>query len=180
MLDTACSPAVGLAVYLRGQASLVAATTPTAQHSTFTELKIDRSYAGSTVWPGGWRSPTAVSSDVGPVLGGARVEDAVIEQIERFASLEAGWDGEQAAQASVTSVDSAIKFIRAAGAISAQLEPTVHSDGSVLLEIDGGARGSIRFNEDKTLSYAFAGIRPATVQFDGKTLPQAIRDALKT
>ena len=136
-----------------------------------------RSYAGSTIWFGGISVPTAASSEL-VFVGAPRPEDAILDHLEELASLPIGWDGEGSPPANSASISAAQRFARVAAPVASSFEPTLHSDGSVLFEIDGGLGGSLRFNSDGSISFAIADHNPATVAFDGKTIPSSLKDAL--
>lgn len=178
-MTTTCAPAIGLAAYLE-QAQLVAATTPVSVRAMLNEFVIKRSFVGSVKWGSGQAAPTAASDEVVPFVGSARTEDLVIAQIEALKNLQKGWDGEDAAAPNIVATRSAQRFVRALADKAGLFEPSVHADGSILLEIDGGLGGSVKFNDDGSLSYAINGHPPATVAFDGTRLPPGLRDALSS
>jgi hypothetical protein len=177
-MDCTVSPAVGLSVYLE-HATLVGATTQLRQpemHRQLVQQPVIRSFRGPTVWYDGSVSPTAKSNPAQVIVGNERPEDPLIAQVQKLSELGRGWDGEGAPAISKISADAAISFLRMVAPIAPLLEPTAHADGAVMLELDD--TGVIRFNSDGTLSYAFEGQTPATVRFDGKTVPNLLKLAI--
>jgi hypothetical protein len=102
----------------------------------------------------------------------------IIGELQELRDLPQGWDGEEAAAPSRDAIDEAIAFVRSAGQLANRLEPTLHADGSVLLEIGDGTRGSLRFKGDHRIIYAIRDRTPGAVPFDGKTIPNVISSAL--
>lgn len=121
---------------------------------------------------------TAVSEHTPIFIGGVGPEQEVIAQLTEFRSLEHGWDGENAEAPNRTAIREAVRFIRTAGPLAGRLEPTLHTDGSVLLEIEDGLEGVLRFSGDGQITYALRGSRPGTVGFDGSNIPPALKTAL--
>lgn len=93
-----------------------------------------------------------------------------------FGDLEEGWDGETAEPASWPSIRDATRLVRAAGDLALCLEPTLHADGTAILEAESGTLG---FPGDGTVTYAFEGVDPGRADFDGALLPPVIRDLLR-
>jgi hypothetical protein len=113
------------------------------------------------------------------VLGPDGPEHELIAQLSGFRSLRDGWDGEAAVAPNRVAIRDAVRFIQAAGSLSERLEPTLHTDGSVLLELEDGLGGSLKFRGDDHIVYAVKGARPGTVPFDGSNVPEALRAALE-
>ena len=101
----------------------------------------------------------------------------MVAQIKDFLNLSPGWDGERSAAPSKGSANNAIRFLRSVGSLAHRLEPTIHSDGSILFEMEGG-EGSLRFNDNNSISYAISGHPPATVELKGVIVPEGLRKAL--
>ncbi len=99
----------------------------------------------------------------------------MVAELAGFLKLGEGWDGESAAKPSGPAVLDAIRFIRAIGQQGAILEPTLHVDGSVILEIGEEGEGSLRFKGDGTVLYATGVAGIGIADFDGYTVPQEIR-----
>jgi hypothetical protein len=95
-------------------------------------------------------------------------------ELQELRGLSEGWDGEAAAAPIPGAINDALSFVRAAEDLSARLEPTVHVDGSVILEVGDGSEGSLRFRGDHTITYAIRGFAPGVARFDGKTVPKEI------
>jgi hypothetical protein len=114
---------------------------------------------------------TAVSEEASPVIQPAWPEDDIAAQIAEFRTLPAGWDGEHAARPSRRAIEDAMRFIYMAGSLSKGLEPTVHVDGSVILESGDGEDGSLRFRGDGTIICALASMTPQIIKLGGAALP---------
>ncbi|MFG1246027.1 hypothetical protein [Xanthobacter flavus] len=123
-------------------------------------------------------SQTAISDRAPFLVGPDRAEDSAVAQLAEYKSLTEGWDGEHAAKPSLEAIYDAQRFVRALGAVATTLEPTPHVDGSILLEIDDGASGSLRFAGDGLVIYAIVGKGRGVAEFDGFTVPEAIRRAI--
>lgn len=121
---------------------------------------------------------TAVSELMPIVLAPDGPEHGLIAELSSFRSLKDGWDGEGAAAPDRTAIRDAVRFIRAAGLLAGCLEPTLHTDGSVLLELEGGLDGALKFRGDSQIVYAIKGVQPGTVLFDGSNVPDALKLAL--
>ncbi|MFG1454393.1 hypothetical protein V5F44_19375, partial [Xanthobacter sp. V2C-8] len=92
-----------------------------------------------------------------------------------YGDLNAGWDVEAAAKPSSTAIRDAIRFVRAAEFSGMDVEPTPHVDGSILLEIDDGATGSLRFKGDGNVIYAIAHRGRGIALFNGISIPDELR-----
>lgn len=125
-------------------------------------------------------SSSSVSDDVDFVVGLERAEDPLILEIEEFRNLHEGWDGENAAKPNAKAIDQAIRFVRAVGKLAHRLEPGLHVDGSVILEIGNGIEASIRFIGDNRIIYSAEGIMPGVSKFDGRSVPEVIKLVLGT
>lgn len=64
----------------------------------------------------------------------------VINEITSYGDLSNGWDGEKAAKPKAEAIADAIRFVRGVSSLGLDIVPTLHVDGSVILEL-----GSIRF-----------------------------------
>lgn len=124
------------------------------------------------------RSATAGSDRAMIVVNDRRPSDRLIAVLAEFLALHQGWDGEDAHAPSSTAVLDAIRFINAAGMRALALEPSLHVDGSVLLEIEDGAAGSLRFTGDGSIVYAIKGVGTGSAVFDGYTIPEEVGAAL--
>ena len=145
---------------------------------------LGRSYLGSPSWDFvfvsklGVHGNTAVSENAPLLVTSEGPADPLIDEIVDFRKLQEGWDGEDAAKPSSAAIRDAVRFIRAAGVFASRLEPTLHVDGSIILEIGDGVEGSFRFKGDHRIVYAAARIGFGSVRFDGSTIPDAIRPML--
>jgi hypothetical protein len=101
----------------------------------------------------------------------------IVEELEDFRDLTPGWDGEEGAAPSPGAIEDAVSFVRAAGDLANRLEPTIHADGSIILETRNG-RGSLRFKGDRQIIYALPGGAPGTAGFNGTDIPLKIKSAL--
>jgi hypothetical protein len=141
-------------------AVIVAGGTFAAPPKSAAERPISRVHQSRGATHGGFFvSETAVSEDA-PLIIAERSEDGRVAEVLELLDLDEGWDGENALKPNAASAADAVKFLHAAGSTSAQLEPTLHADGCVMLELDGGADGVLKFQGDGTVSYAIAGHPP--------------------
>lgn len=178
------SPETYAAVWLLN-AELGSSTSPVARSSVVAERTVDRphrTYVGSPSWSflskgGSGVAAPQTSVEAPLVVGADRLEDPVVAQIQAFRSLKTGWDGEGAAEPSAAAIREAVKFIRLVGAPAAEIEPYLHVDGSVLVELPNDA-GSLGFRGDRNIIFVFDEIDHGTVPFDGFTIPEKIRSAL--
>jgi hypothetical protein len=99
-------------------------------------------------------------------------------ELRELRGLSEGWDGEAAAAPIPDAINDALSFVRVAGDLTTRLEPTLHVDGSVILEVGDGSEGSLRFRGDHTITYAIRGFTPGVARFDGKTVPEEISATL--
>lgn len=142
-----------------------------------------RSFLGSSRWSDILSraqddvSQTAVSEETSPLIESPVSQDDLIAQLNEFRSLNHGWDGERAVRPGAEAIRDAVRFVRVAGELAAILEPTLHADGSVILDI-GDDAGSIRFKGDDQVIYAFRNGARGVLPFDGFTIPDAIKPAL--
>lgn len=170
--------AFSLATYL-DSVDLVAATTDYAPRLAAASGEFRRSYEGlpANVFAGA----TAVSDEAPIVVGVDRpAEQALVNQIAEFRGLGEGWDGEFAARPSPLAIRDAIKFIRASPLLPATLEPSLHVDGSVILELEDGVKGSLRFRGDGQIICALPSMAPASIAFNGLTVPAQLQGALES
>jgi hypothetical protein len=161
--------------------SIVRQTAPIPEPKVPNRIRTDRTHGVHWSWDfldvvhG---SSSSASDDVDVVVGLERAEDPLILEIDEFRILDEGWDGEVAAKPNATAIDQAIRFVRAAGNLSRRLEPGLHVDGSVILEIGNGIEGSIRFMGDDRIIYSAIGIAPSVSRFDGRSVPEVIKIVL--
>jgi hypothetical protein len=141
---------------------------------------IMRSHLRSDGWEflGHGGSSSSISDDVDIFVGLERTEDRLISEIEDFRDLCEGWDGEDAAKPNAKAIEQATRFVGAAGELANRLEPSLHVDGSVILEIGNGIEGSIRFMGDDRIIYSAIGIAPSVSRFDGRSVPEVIKIVL--
>ncbi|KQO87353.1 hypothetical protein ASF33_02485 [Methylobacterium sp. Leaf92] len=173
--------AYSLAAYLMSAEIVDATTIATSRDSAKVMEPYGRSYVPRSSWAGdvGYSSPTS-GSEMGILVAADRPEEITIAAVVDFLDLNADWDGDGAAAPNVGAVVDAVRFINAAGGMAAQLEPTLHVDGSVILEFEDGSAGSLRFRGDGTVIYAIDGVSPGVAAFDGYTVPEIIGGALRT
>jgi hypothetical protein len=133
---------------------------------------------------GNWNCPVYQSLAIQAVSSASTVEevlstpmDALVAELEELRELPVGWDGEGAAPPISDAINDAISFVRSIGDIASRLEPAPDVDGSILLEIDDGGTGSLRFRGDHTIIYAIRGVAPGIVGFDGRIVPGKISEA---
>lgn len=169
-----------LAVYLASAEIVDATTIATSRDSAKVMEPYDRTYVRRSSWTGngGYSSPTAGFN--APILVAAdRPEESMVAAVVDFLDLNPDWDGDGAAAPCAGAVVDAVRFIHAAGSLAEQLEPTLHVDGSVILELEDGGAGSLRFRGDGTVIYALEGVAPGVATFDGYTVPDVIGGALR-
>lgn len=171
--------AYSLAAYLDTADMVDSSAAPTARASTRVE-EVVRSYVGTPMWPVGGRIQvrTTQPDTAGLLVNGDRPEDRIVTLIVEFLDLGAGWDGENAQEPALDAVLDAIRFVHAAGDLATRLEPTLHVDGSVILELDDGSAGSLRFKGDDAVIYTLDGAGVGVALFDGYTIPEKIAAAL--
>jgi hypothetical protein len=114
------------------------------------------------------------------VIGADRAEADLVKQLSEFSKLSVGWDGESAARPSDDAIDDAIRFVQVAGHLANNLEPTLHADGSVILEVGDGEEGALRFRGDASVIYAIGKVPPGREPFDGFSIPQKVQAALQS
>ena len=98
-------------------------------------------------------------------------------ELAAYRELSAGWDGEAATPPTTAAIDDAMRFVRIAGFADGDVEPTLHVDGSVILEVADDL-GSLRFKGDKQIIYTLSGAGHGVAPFDGFTVPEAIGASL--
>lgn len=178
---TAPATATHLAAFL-ANAELIAATSATARDSVVIEDTFERSFSGVP----SWRPPerygrfsgcrTSVSESTELALVNDQLHNDFFAELGSYRTLAAGWDGENAAKPSERAISEAARFARIAGGKSNDFEPTLHVDGSVILELSDG-QGSLRFKGDGQVAYALSEIGYGVARFDGFTIPEALRPA---
>jgi hypothetical protein len=158
-----------------------AATGRTSSDSDTTP--IERSFAGAPIWgfelAAGTKATrvTSISDDAPIFLNAVQESDRLVAEIFALQSLRAGWDGELAEEPNEAAIQDARRFVRAAGDIAANLEPTLHADGSVILEVGDGAEGSLRFKGDGTVIFATETDR-GVLEFSEFGIPERVRQVL--
>lgn len=178
---TSTVAAYSLAAYLASADIVDATSIPTSRASTKVEEPHDQSFVGRGSWAGraGYQGTTARSEGAEFIITADRPWADLITSVGEFLEFNAGWDGERAAAPKAVAVLDAVRFINAAGSLALGLEPTLHTDGSVILELDDGVAGSLRFRGDETIVYAFKGVAPGIVAFDGYSIPEQIGSVLR-
>ncbi len=121
---------------------------------------------------------TVASPEVPLFIGQPRPEDVLVGEVLAFRRLPHGWDGEDAAPPRREALKDAIRFLYSAGSSSLVLEPTLHVDGSVILEVGDGSQGSFRFKGDGQVICSANGMPPSILPFEGRTLPSQVRAVL--
>lgn len=179
--STAAGYGIGLMAYVMTSTLVDASSIPTARASTKVEEQAyRRSYVGRPAsFAGGDCQLRSAQSDDAILIGADRPEEGLVTALAEFVGLKPGWDGEDAVAPRLDAIFDAIRFVRAAGARGLGLEPTLHVDGSVILELEDGSAGALQFGGAGTIDYAFEGVAPGNVPFDGYTVPHVIGDALR-
>lgn len=121
---------------------------------------------------------TSRNDEFRPLVGPDRPEDVVVAQLSGFRVLKAGWDGEDAAKPSDHAVTDAMRFVRSVGSIGVALEPTLHVDGSVILEAGEEGESSLRFEGNGIVIYVTphgTGAAP----FDGYATPAVLTPVIR-
>jgi hypothetical protein len=182
MIPATLTPATHLAAFL-ASAELVATTSLTAHDSVVVEEALERSFPGTPSWSPRGRygrflgEATSVSESATLQIAHDRLVNPVLAELASFRELQPGWDGEEAAKPSAAAINEAARFARIAGITENDLEPTLHVDGSVILEIAEDI-GSLRFKGDGQIIYALSETGYGVVPFDGFTIPEVIWPAL--
>jgi len=173
------SPAAGhLAAYLASAEFGDGTVAPSARARTVVEEVIERSFSAAPSWrviSGADIRIETATSDTAPLV--ITVDDVASEQIAHllaFRDLREGWDGESAAAPAAKAVRDALRFLRVAGPLAGRLEPTLHVDGSVILEANNGLSGALRFVGDGRLVFAAPGGH-GELWFDGKSVPPEVK-----
>lgn len=174
----ATAAAHGLAFYL-ANAELVASTSQQSSAVARVEQTVPRTFTGGT--PAAWNTlcvvnNTAVSEGLLLFADTERTEDRQLRELQSFKGLGDGWDGESAAAPNAVALREAHNFLLVAGSIGSSLEPTLHSDGSVLLEVPEG--GSLRFSGNGHIDFAVLGKGRGRDRFDGTRVPPGVRHVL--
>jgi hypothetical protein len=140
--------------------------------------ELERSYVPPAPWPDGVVAVTDASKDVPIVFSEARPIDVVLSELVTFLNFEEGWDGDMARKPLVNSIHNAMAFVHLAGSKIATAEPSIHTNGEILLELeDDGEAGVLRFPGDNTVCFFIEGKPPRQVPFDGTKLPNDIKAA---
>ena len=93
-------------------------------------------------------------------------------KLSKFCEFAPGWDGNRGLPPSKAAVGDAAMFMGAAFQKynALRFEPTLHSDGSVILELGDGSAGSFRFKGDGTVICCADGFPPVQVTFSANRL----------
>jgi hypothetical protein len=170
-----------LTVYLAGGHVMSAATSVEPQLAPGGELRPSfvslRSYVAPDEVVHGAQS-TAASKAAPVLIGRDRSEDPLVAQLNELKTLGPGWDGYGAPSPDHEAIRQAVRFVRAVEGMAATLEPTLHADGSVILEMEDGVRGSLQFKGDGSIVYSTDAGQFGRVAFDGFMVPSAIKSAL--
>lgn len=175
--------ACSFAAFLSGAQSIASTTGSSTPAFTLPKAGPERSFNGL---PAGFPAPSTSEASARTVLpnegllivGPERVTDALVGEILSFRNLGDGWDGERAVRPALNAIRDAVHFLYTAGSRAARLEPTLHVDGSVILEIEDGSEGSFRFKGDGRVICAVEGMSPRVLAFDGVTLPDDVETVL--
>ncbi|PIO97545.1 hypothetical protein [Pleomorphomonas carboxyditropha] len=119
--------------------------------------------------------PTTSRKEIYTFPSTERPEEAVVAQIREFLELQEGWDGEFASKPDADSIEGASNLVRLLGRSAMALEPTLHADGSVILETDDGS--AIHFVGARHISAILPGFA-GMLSFDGMSIPPEISEAL--
>lgn len=123
---------------------------------------------------------TAISDRAPIVIGPKRASDGIIRELAAFRKLTAGWDGEQACAPNADAVTDAIHFAHAAATVYGfvpLIQPSLHADGSVILEIDGSRPGSLSFLGDGRIVFSVDGGPSGLTDFQYDIVPEVIKAA---
>jgi hypothetical protein len=112
------------------------------------------------------------------VLTPRRAEDETFAQLFSLEDLGEGWDGEGAAPPTKAAINDAANFLRSLQSFASSLEPALHADGSVLLELNGGLDGAIRFRGDGTAVRTLTGVRAAVTPIDDPLSIDEVKELL--
>jgi len=163
--------ATGLALISHLNNATVAGVSPRGRYSASVEL-IDYGY-GTVRRPSYSfaQSETSVPSEAAPLTPRVYPEEKVVAEIGAYGKLCAGWDGEDAAEAKSESIQRAIDFVRLCGAGGVNFEPSLHVDGTVILETEDGLY--IQFLENNRLAVV-GHLGSAVIEFDGSLMPSQL------
>lgn len=186
MLEITSTVAAGYTVgeYVRQGDRVEATSRPPERAPEPRRVTIERSFAGSPLEASSWLvSPikTALSETAPLVIGPPRAGDATIRELAGFRNFLAGWDGEDAAEPNQASITQAVLFVHACvplAGLADRLMATLHADGSAILEVNDEIDASLNFGLPGKIVYSIEGIQPGIVAFDGKTVPEVIKNAL--
>lgn len=169
--------AKSLAVYL-ANAELVASTSQQTSANPRVEQVLQRSYmsGGLQLTPANdVIAATAISEGAPLISDGPRSEDRQLAELQELRLLKAGWDGEGAERPNPKAIHDAKRFVLLAGSLGAGFEPSLHVDGSVVLELPEG--GALQFAGDSHIAFAIVGRAHGIVEF-GAEIPDALLQAL--
>lgn len=172
-----------LATYMMS-AEVVTSTSPATKFSTSTEEKIDRSFIGRVPWVYVNNEDQVIAAQTSAlqayeiIVGPDRIEDHLVSEIREFGNLGEGWDGDNAARPNLAAIKDATDFIHAAWSAASIFEPTIHVDGSIILEVADDV-GSLRFKGDGKIIYFLEKIGRGTVPFNGVSTPIEIAHLLE-
>ena len=169
-----------LFAYLK-TADLVAATSIMAREATIAEDDVKRSYMDVPSWDDiaadvRITRRTAVSEKAPILVGERHADNEVLDEVVSYGDLLEGWDGDQAAKPNADAIYDAVRFIRAVSRLELEITPTLHVDGSVILEV--GDENSIRFLGNGKTAYVSNDAGFGKADFDGFAVPDEIKHAL--
>ena len=171
-----------LAAYL-DTSEIIEATTQLSRAS----IRVEEPYTGSYQTPAiSWNvlipnqicDQSFVSNNCRPIASLPRPEAEGVSTLKSYSDLEAGWDGEDADKPMAAAIDEAIQFLQASGDMARFLEPALHVDGSVLLELMNGAKGALSFKGNGTIWVAVVSKPSFAANFDGSVISETIKVAI--
>ena len=162
---------------------IMGATTRLSRGSVRVEEPYTGSYQDPTVsWnfliPDRVCGQSSVSNNYRPNAILPRPEAESVSTLMSYFDFEAGWDGEDADKPMSAAIDEAIQFLQASGDMARSLEPALHVDGSVLLELMNGAKGALSFKGNGTIWVAVVSKPSFAAKFDGSVISETIRAAI--
>jgi len=164
-------------------ATIIDATSLRPKASVVRECPIERSFVRSFVDVPHYffndllvAGNTNHTSSSGLIPISERPEAALASEIHTYMNLERGWDGEDASKPDARSVSGAASFVHLLGPGALALEPSLHVDGTVILESDDGI--SLRFLDEGTISAVIPRHGGIKIDFDGLNIPALILESL--
>lgn len=165
-------------------ADIVASTSPAGKATIASDEMISRSFIGkpSILYFEGKEEKIDLQTSGHQAneifIGPERIDDDLVAQIHEFQNLDSGWDGESAARPNMTATLEASNFVRAAWLAASIFEPTIHADGSIILEVaDNG--GSLRFKGDGKIIYFVENLGRGVATFNGRDVPAELLQILE-